>query len=799
LTGLSIDPTTYTNVPGGLVHWTFSNTNYNDQVGDAQVTITQASSTVTLTCTAGAPYTYTGAAQTPCAAEATGVAMSPVDVTALLVYSNNINAGSATAQATWAGDTNHTGNTGSGGFTINKANQTINWSNPAPIVYSTALSSTQLNATVQGVPGGSAPGGLIYTPASGTVLNAGNGQTLAVDAAATSNYYAAHKEVTIDVNKSVLTITADDKSKIYGAANPSFTFTPTGFVNGDTAGTAFTGTPALGTAATASSSVGTYMITAAVGSLISSNYSFDYQTGTLTITKANTATNAANKAASFGSASVTLTAYVTNASNPPSTAAVNEGTVTFTVKSGSTILGTATSGQVTMNLGTATLSLGPNYVVGSYTIEAVYSDAAVPANFNGSFDAVPNTLTITAANTNTALSVSPVQYSDPATFTATVTPLTLNGQSLSGTVQFYINGSPVGGANAVNSSTGIASYTFANQLTPGGSYSVTANFTSTNVNFSNSNSGSAGLTITKEDAEIEYSGDSLKSTGSSASNSTTSLTMAAVVREQLLGIPDGYLGNKLNTTMLRFTFFKSNDLTMSTPLPGCTTSTLTYLSPGASSGAASASCQTGQFGADDYIVKVELLVNGYYVAEVENVDVTVTISGTGFTTGGGWLKDPNLGTRSNFGFTVKYLKNGNVQGNSLYIYRKTVAANSFALPSGGYLPAGSYNWIIKSNSMGGLTQTGCTNTVPKVCTNSTFTGKNNISAVNRLTGVAFSLGGNYNFQVDVTDLSEPGSSPGAGPDTYAIRVWDTSTGTYYQLGSPASQLPIIGGNIQVRP
>lgn len=65
--------------------------------------------------------------------------------------------------------------------------------------------------------------------------------------------------------------------------------------------------------------------------------------------------------------------------------------------------------------------------------------------------------------------------------------------------------------------------------------------------------------------------------------------------------------------------------------------------------------------------------------------------------------------------------------------------------------------------------------------------------------IAYSLGGNYNFQVDVTDNSEPGSSPGAGPDTYAIRVWDTTTGTYYQLATPTAQQKIDGGNIQVRP
>ncbi len=93
-------------------------TNHTGSTGSGAFTIDQASSTVTVTCTAGAPYTYTGSPQTPCAAEATGVGMSPVDVTSSLVYSNNINAGAATANANWAGDTNHTGSTGSGGFTI---------------------------------------------------------------------------------------------------------------------------------------------------------------------------------------------------------------------------------------------------------------------------------------------------------------------------------------------------------------------------------------------------------------------------------------------------------------------------------------------------------------------------------------------------------------------------------------------------------------------------------------------------------------------------------------------------------
>jgi hypothetical protein len=300
------------------------------------------------------------------------------------------------------------------------------------------------------------------------------------------------------------------------------------------------------------------------------------------------------------------------------------------------------------------------------------------------------------------------------------------------------------------------------------------------------------IVVTKEAATIEYSGDTLRATSSTSSTSTATMTLAGVVREAA----DGSLGDKLNTTQIKFTVYKFTDASMSSPVATCTTASLVYAAPGAATGQASGACSVN-LTADNYTVKAELVVNGYYDAPVEDLAITVVNPGTGFTTGGGWIREPALGSKSNFGFTVKYLKNGGVQGNSLYIYRKTVAVNTVANPSGGFLPAGEYNWIIKSNVMAGLTQS-CTTTSPVVC-KATFTGKSNITAVNRTTGLAYSLGGNYQFQVDVTDNSEPGSSPGAGPDTYAIKVWDTSTGTYYQLGSPTSQVLIDGGNIQVRP
>ncbi len=80
-------------------------------------------------------------------------------------------------------------------LTVNKASQTISWANPSNITFGTALGSEQLNATLtQG------DGALTYNPGEGTILNVGQ-SILRVDAAATANFNAAFKEVTITVEE----------------------------------------------------------------------------------------------------------------------------------------------------------------------------------------------------------------------------------------------------------------------------------------------------------------------------------------------------------------------------------------------------------------------------------------------------------------------------------------------------------------------------------------------------------------------------------------------------------------------
>jgi hypothetical protein len=79
--------------------------------------------------------------------------------------------------------------------TVNKATPIITWSNPADITSGTALSSTQLNATAD------VTGTFIYTPAVGTILGVGPGQTLSVSFTPDDavSYNSANKNVLINV------------------------------------------------------------------------------------------------------------------------------------------------------------------------------------------------------------------------------------------------------------------------------------------------------------------------------------------------------------------------------------------------------------------------------------------------------------------------------------------------------------------------------------------------------------------------------------------------------------------------
>ncbi len=100
-----------------------------------------------------------------------------------------------------------------------------------------------------------------------------------------ANFATSSGSATLTVTKPALTVTANSVSRVYGDPNPAFTYTITGFVNGDTP-SVVTGSAICTTTATAASPAGTYPITCAQGTLAAANYTFTFIAGTLTVTPA---------------------------------------------------------------------------------------------------------------------------------------------------------------------------------------------------------------------------------------------------------------------------------------------------------------------------------------------------------------------------------------------------------------------------------------------------------------------------------------------------------------------------------
>src|SRR5207237_4803384 len=97
------------------------------------------------------------------------------------------------------------------------------------------------------------------------------------------NYAITYIDGALTVTPAGLTVTADDQTRAYGAANPALTVRYSGFVNGDTAAS-LTTPPSVTTAATTASAVGSYPI--AVSGAVSANYTNRHVGGTLTVTPA---------------------------------------------------------------------------------------------------------------------------------------------------------------------------------------------------------------------------------------------------------------------------------------------------------------------------------------------------------------------------------------------------------------------------------------------------------------------------------------------------------------------------------
>lgn len=157
-----------------------------------------------------------------------------------------------------------------GGPNPSKTTPTITWATPAPITYGTALNNTQLNATA------SVAGTFTYTPAAGTVPNAGV-QTLSATFTPTdtAKYNSASATVSLTVNKAAPTITwATPAAITQGTALSATQLDATASVAG-----AFTYNPASGTVLAA----GTQTLSATFTPTDATNYTTAADSVSLTV------------------------------------------------------------------------------------------------------------------------------------------------------------------------------------------------------------------------------------------------------------------------------------------------------------------------------------------------------------------------------------------------------------------------------------------------------------------------------------------------------------------------------------
>ncbi len=152
------------------------------------------------------------------------------------------------------------------------------------------------------------PPGLSVNPTNGAIT--GTPARAGTYAAAVVAYLqgapalTAEAGFTFTIQKAPLTVTANPKSRAYGADNPALDRSYGGLVNGDSSA-AITNPPSISTTATKLSPAGTYVILLSGGS--SDNYALTLVNGTLTVSKAVVTATSGARSRAYGAANPTFT------------------------------------------------------------------------------------------------------------------------------------------------------------------------------------------------------------------------------------------------------------------------------------------------------------------------------------------------------------------------------------------------------------------------------------------------------------------------------------------------------------
>ena len=363
-------------------------------------------------------------------------------------------------------------------------------------------------------------------------------------------------------------------------------------------------------------------------------------------------------------------------------------------------------------------------------------------NYSFTFVATTNG-TITAASTSTSVTVTPIaqQYSDPVTFVATITPTGSAPMAVGGTVTFFVGTQQIGtaqplvayglGLRVTLSNAQLLESSLATPWPSAGSNgpldpdsptkTVIAVFTGVDTNFSVSNPTTT-LTLQKEDVNTGYSGPGLVFTPD-VSNPAATIPLSANIQD----LPDLYRGDIRNATV---TFVDFTNSATGVDIAGCANIPVVTLVLGDSTtGNVTCNWSVNIGNQSSVTYQVGIRVNNYYTKAASAADAMITVSLplANFVTGGGYLVMQNsagqyaatAGTRTNFGFDVKYNKSfTNLQGHSNVIFRQVNGGTTKILQ-------------IKTNSQTSLGVKPSVGTQPKPgdCATAVYTSQANLNDV----------------------------------------------------------------------
>ena len=378
-----------------------------------------ASFNVSATASSGLPITFASTTPAVCT-----VAGSTV---------NLISAGTCTIQATQAGNTTFAAATPvSTSFTVTMVAPTIGFTVPNQ-TYGAAAFSVSASSNSTGV--------FTYTVTSGPAIVWGSTLTLTgigtvtlqASEAADVNYTTGTKTTSFNVSATGLQVTANNATRLYGAANPVFTGAVLGAKSGDMFSESFT------TTATPTSPVGSYVIVPTASGANVGDYVVTTADGALTVTQAPTTTviTASSPSVNANQANTLTVTVLSTTSGTPT------GSVTFFDNGAALQTVTLSGGVASAN---PTLSPGTTHVLtASYSGDTNFVASSTSATgVTVAVGAPQFTFTGTGAN---ALTVAP---GGVAAYTFSISPDSVN---YAGPVTFSVAGLPPGATASFNPST----------------------------------------------------------------------------------------------------------------------------------------------------------------------------------------------------------------------------------------------------------------------------------------------------------------------------------------------------------